>query len=70
MDDGDKDDRVVDYASPDTPSQRKNAADYYREPPAMASWTIWDLVIWIVGFLGLLALLLWLIGRWLHGVGI
>ena len=64
MDNGDQRDRVVDYASPDVQSQPKSLEGYYRELPSIATWTIWDFVIWVVSFLVLLALVLWVFGTW------
>jgi hypothetical protein len=62
MADREKEPITLDYATPEA-RRRKEASEYFREPPAVANWTIGGIIAWIVAFIALLCLLLYLLGR-------
>lgn len=66
----DDDPTPLDYAPPDLgqPTERKQTAELFREPPALATWTVGDLLVWVISFVVLLFICLVLIGWWLSDV--
>jgi hypothetical protein len=61
-----EDPKILDYATAPPPLKRRDALEYYREPPISSGWGIGQIVIFIVcliagviGFLFLLAHLLY-----------
>ena len=58
---------MLDYGVEERPVlRRRDSSEYYREPPALSNVSASDVLIWIVSFFVILALFLWLVGRWLH----
>ena len=65
--------KPLEYADPHVESARplsgrKETIELFREPPAVARWSLSDIVIWVVSFLVVLAVFLWLVSRWLGGI--
>jgi hypothetical protein len=49
---------VLEYATPQA-RKRKEAMDYYREPPAISRWTANDFVIWAGSVVAVIGLMIW-----------
>ena len=65
--------KPLDYADPHVESARalsarKETIELFREPPAVARWSLSDIVTWVVSFLVVLVIFLWLVARWLSGI--
>lgn len=58
---------ILDYAKADPP-RRRDAMEYFREPPEVSTWGVTEWCTLAGGFLGLLFLLVWLVGRWIGGI--
>ena len=53
---------VLDYGREDPPPPRRDAIEYYREPPALASWTIGGVFLWVLAFVAVLAGVVYTVG--------
>ena len=51
--------KILDYAPPPPPLMRRDSTEYYREPPALADWSISNGLLWIGCFVVLLLVLMY-----------